>query len=272
MASSGPVGVLDSGVGGLSILDKIHRLMPGEDLLYAADSAHAPYGGRSADYIAGRCRALMDFFLARGAKAAVLACNTATAAAVADLRAEYALPIIGMEPAVKPAAQQSRSGVVGVLATAGTIDSDKFLTLKNRFTHQVEIITRPCHGLVEQIERLETDEAALGALLDEYVGSLVAKGADTLVLGCTHYSLITDRIAAAAGAGVTILDTGFAVARELQRRLREAGLENARETGGRVCFHSSGDPAVQTPLLSRYWGEPVSVYSLLTPEEQPVQL
>lgn len=272
MASSDPVGVLDSGVGGLSILDKIHRLMPGEDLLYAADSAHAPYGGRSADYIAGRCRALLDFFLARGAKAAVLACNTATAAAVADLRAEYALPIIGMEPAVKPAAQQSRSGVVGVLATAGTIDSDKFMTLKNRFTHQVEIITRPCHGLVEQIERLETDEAALGALLDEYVGSLVAKGADTLVLGCTHYSLITGRIAAAAGPGVTILDTGFAVARELQRRLREAGLENARESGGRVCFHSSGDPAVQTPLLSRYWGEPVSVYSLLAPEEQPVQL
>lgn len=264
-----PIGVMDSGVGGLSILDKIHRLLPNEELLYVADSAHAPYGGRPAAHILERCRAIVDFFQARRAKAVVLACNTATAAAVAALREEYALPIIGMEPAIKPAAERSRSGVVGVLATAGTIDSDKFLVLKSRFSHQVEIITRACPGLVEQIESLDHDRAGLEVLLHEFIDPIVEKGADTLVLGCTHYSLITELIAQIAGPGVEILDTGFAVARELERRLGLLQLLAPVDRMGSVRFHSSGSAARQAPLISHYWGREVEVASL-SPHEQAV--
>lgn len=269
MADDRSVGVMDSGVGGLSILERIHQLLPGEDLLYVADSAHAPYGGRPAGYVEARCRAILDFFLEQGVKAVVLACNTATAAAVATLRAHYPLAIVGMEPAIKPAVENSRSGVVGVLATAGTIDSDKFSVLKNRFSHRVEIVTRACPGLVEHIERLQRDEEGLDTLLREYIDPLVAKGADTLVLGCTHYSLIRDRIEAVAGPGVSVLDTGFAVARELQRRLQAEALCALPARRGRVEFFSSGDPAEQERLISRYWGRPVKVGSL-TAQEQAV--
>src|SRR5690606_828782 len=222
---------------------------------------------RAPAYVEARCRAIADFFLAHDAKAIVLACNTATAAAVASLRAHYSLPIIGMEPAVKPAAENSRSGVVGVLATAGTIDSDKFMVLRSRFSHQVEIVTRACHGLVEHIERLRRDDAGLDALLHEYIDPLVAKGADTLVLGCTHYSLIRERIEAAAGPGVAVLDTGFGVARELQRRLQVEGLCADEARRGGVSFFSSGDPAEQRALISRYWGSDVSVASLAAQEQ-----
>ena len=141
--AAAPIGVFDSGAGGLSILKGIHQLLPGEQLLYVADSAHAPYGPRGEDFIRSRCQTIMGFFLERGVKAVVVACNTATAAAIGELRARYTLPIIGVEPAVKPAALASRSGVVGVLATSGTIASARFLQLKSRFHDQVEIITSP---------------------------------------------------------------------------------------------------------------------------------
>src|SRR5690606_32359267 len=146
-----PIGVFDSGAGGLSILASVHALLPAEHLVYVADSAHAPYGPKGEVFIRKRSDAIMQYFLTRGVKAVVVACNTATAAAIAGLRARQSLPIIGVEPAVKPAAQASRSGVVGVLATSGTIASDKFVHLQSRFHDHVEIITNPCLGLVEAI-------------------------------------------------------------------------------------------------------------------------
>lgn len=259
MASSCPVGIFDSGVGGLSILDNIHQLMPNEKLLYVADSAHAPYGHNTEDVIRQRCLAIMDFFLQQNVKAVVLACNTATAVAVALLREKYPLPVIAVEPAIKPAAQQSRSAVVGVLATAGTIDSDKFLNLKSQFAKQVEIITRACPGLVEQIECLVSDSSEIKELLHKFIDPMIQKGVDTLVLGCTHYSLITELIAEVAGPDVMIMDTDFAVARELQRRLQENDLENMDSTNAPVEFYSSGSIEDQQALISRYWGKPVQV-------------
>lgn len=269
MANNSPVGVLDSGVGGLSILEKIHRLLPAEHLLYVADSAHAPYGGKSTAFIQARCREIMAFFLGQGVKAVVLACNTATAAAVAELRLLYTLPIVGMEPAVKPAAERSRSGVVGVLATAGTIDSEKFIGLSSRFMDCARIITCPCPGVVELIENPVLDSAALDRLLRRYIQPLVDAGADTLVLGCTHYSLVHDRIASIAGPGITVMDTDFAVARELRRRLTVLDALAGEQQTGMVSFFTSGEASVQSILFERYWGKAADVASL-APQEQAV--
>jgi len=254
-----PVGVFDSGVGGLSILKKIHQHLPHECLLYVADSAHAPYGPKGIAFILERSKAIVDFFLAAEVKAVVVACNTATAAAVEELRAEYTIPIIGMEPAIKPAAVKSQSGVIAVLATEGTLASDKFVDLKSRFDKQVEIITQPCPGLVEQIEQSQPDLKVIAELVRQYVLPLLAKGADTLVLGCTHYTFITEQIRAVAGDGIAIIDTDDAVARRLGSVLAYEQCLAPAEQSGVVQFFSSGDRAVQETLLSACWGEPVSV-------------
>lgn len=181
------VGVFDSGVGGISVLRHIRDSLPSEDLVYCADSLHTPYGGKSPEQIRQRSLALTAFLLEQGAKAIVLACNTATAAAVAALRERYALPIIGMEPAVKPAVAATRSGVVGVLATVGTLKSAQFAALLENYGKGVQVVTQACHGLVECVERGDLDAPATRALVRRYVEPLLAQGADTIVLGCTHY-------------------------------------------------------------------------------------
>jgi glutamate racemase len=260
--STAPIGVFDSGVGGLSILSGIHELLPGETLQYVADSGHAPYGPKGDAFIRERCEVIMKFLQRFDVKAVVVACNTATAAAVAQMRDHYELPIIGVEPAVKPAAEQSKSGVVGVLATSGTIASEKFLNLQNRFVERAKILTRACPGLVELIEQIAPNPFTLERMLHEYIHPLVDAGADTLVLGCTHYSLIRPQIQKAAGPEVRIVDAGTAVAKELQRRLAMNGLANTSGRAGMVYFHTSGDPAHQNKLLAHYWGQPVMARAL----------
>lgn len=219
-----PVGVIDSGVGGISVLHHIRRLLPHEALLYCADSDHAPYGSKTAEFIRARALLLTDFMLRRGAKAIVVACNTATAAAIKALRAQFSVPIIGMEPAVKPAALASKSGVIGVLATSGTLQSARFAALLESYGRDVRVVTQACRGLVERIELGDLTSAATTELLAGYLRPLVAAGADTIVLGCTHYPFVRDLIAAQLGPQVTLIDTGEAVARQLQRRLQAAGL------------------------------------------------
>ena len=261
--TTAPIGVFDSGAGGLSILNSIHDLLPTENLLYVADSAYAPYGPKGEAFIQARCETIMQFFLQHEVKAVVLACNTATAAAIAELRQKYSLPLIGVEPAIKPAAGQSRSGVVGVLATSGTIASDKFISLQNQFSAQVKIITRACPGLVELIERVELDEVATKKLLHGFISPMLAEGADTLVLGCTHYSLIRDFIQQIAGPDVLIVDAGSAVARELERRLTALAVVNPGAVVGRVKFYTSGDTVYQQRLLQKYWQHFLTVAPLL---------
>lgn len=261
--STAPIGVFDSGVGGLSILRSIRELLPHESLVYVADSAHAPYGPKGEDFIRQRSLHITDYLLASGAKAIVVACNTATAAAISLLRERHGLPVIGVEPAVKPAAEQSRSGVVGVLATSGTIASDKFLTLQSRFSDRAQILTRAGTGLVELIEQPRFDEDAIVELLRGYIAPMQAQGADTLVLGCTHYSLIRSQIAQVAGPGMCIVDAGAAVARELQRRLQVQQLLSVDGNTATVRFVTSGDLAVQQALLQRYWPEPATATVLV---------
>jgi len=259
-----PIGVFDSGVGGLSILRGIQQLLPAENLLYVADSAHAPYGPKGDVFIQSRCEVIMQFFVQQGVKAVVLACNTATAAAVTVLRQRYTLPLIGIEPAIKPAAALSASGVVGVLATSGTITSDKFMSLQSRFEGEVKIITRACPGLVELIEQVEPDQKAIKKMLHGFISPMLDLGADTLVLGCTHYSLIRHLIGEVAGADVTIVDTDAGVAKELQRRLAAANMLGNSTHTGVIKFFTSGEVEQQNKLLQKYWGKPVLVASILT--------
>lgn len=261
--SAAPIGVFDSGIGGLSILPGIRELLPHETLIYVADSAHAPYGPKSDAFVCERSVKIMEFFMQRKVKAVVVACNRATAAAITLLRDRYPLPLIGVEPAVKPAAEQSRSGIVGVLATSGTIASDKFLNLQSRFADRAHILTRAGTGLVELIERPGFDEAVLMTLLQGYIEPMRELGADTLVLGCTHYSLIKKQIAEVAGDDMRVVDTGTAVAKELQRRLEAGNLVNKAAEKGKVEFLTSGEPAVLKQLLTRYWPEPAEVTALV---------
>lgn len=256
-----PVGVFDSGVGGLSVLAEINRLLPNESLLYVADCGHIPYGEKSPEFIRQRCRQVAEFFQQQGAKAMVLACNTATVAAVADLRECYPQwPLVGMEPAVKPAAAATRSGVVGVLATTGTLKSAKFAALLDRFASDVRVITRPCPGLVELIEAGDLDSPVLRQLLQGYVEPLLAAGCDTLILGCTHYPFLKPLLAEMVPPAVAIIDTGAAVARQLQRLLGERDLL-ALGPAQPAQFWTSASPEHLKEILPMLWNKSDSVRS-----------
>lgn len=259
MPDQAAIGVFDSGVGGLSVLREIRARLPAESLLYVADSGHVPYGEKSPDFIRERSQRIAEFLLARGAKALVLACNTATVAAVADLRARYPqLPIVGMEPAVKPAAAATRSGVVGVLATTGTLRSAKFAALLDRFAGDVRVITQPCPGLVERIEAGDLDGPATRRLLAGYVEPLLAEGCDTLILGCTHYPFLRPLLARMVPSSVSLIDTGAAVARQVQRLL-EVSDRLADGSPAPCRFWSSGDPLAMQEILPVLWGESATV-------------
>lgn len=260
--ASGPIGVFDSGVGGLSVLRHIRAALPRESLLYVADSAHAPYGEKSPDAIRTRAERLSDFLIVSGAKAIVIACNTATAAAAAHLRARHALPIIAMEPAVKPAVAVTQSGVIGVLATTGTLQSAQFAALLEGFGQGVRVVTQAGHGLVEAVEQGALDTADTRALIESHLAPILAAGADTLVLGCTHYPFLRDTITQLAGPRLTLIDTGEAVARQLARRLQESAL--ARGDQGEVFerFWTSGALARARGVMPKLWGAPIEVRAL----------
>lgn len=253
MGADAPIGVFDSGVGGLSVLREIRRELPSEDLLYVADSGHAPYGDKSPEAIEARAAAISRFLIGEGAKAVVVACNTATGAAARLLRARYPVPIVAMEPAVKPAVELTRSGVVGVLATRRTLASDSFSDLLGRIGGAAEVLLQPCPGLVEQVEAGDLDGEATRALLRDYLGPLIERGADTIVLGCTHYPHLKPLIGELAGPGVAVLDSGAAVARQVRRRLVSAGLLAAEGRRGSERFWTSGCPVATRALVVRLW-------------------
>ncbi|MGJ9417670.1 glutamate racemase [Massilia sp. CMS3.1] len=231
MSPDAPIGIFDSGVGGLSVLRHIRAQLPHEHLMYFADSGFAPYGAKPEQLVVERVLAIGDFFVRHGAKAIVVACNTATVAAIAVLRERYpAMPIVGVEPGLKPAAAASRSNTVGVLATEVTLGGKKFLLLRDQIAQSTgaRFLLQHCHGLVDQIELGELDSDATTSLLRRYIEPLLAQGADTLVLGCTHYPLVQAAIerviAGSSSRPVTLIDTGEAVARHLARLLAASGI------------------------------------------------
>ena len=254
------IGVFDSGVGGLSVLKHIRARLPRQRLLYVADSGHVPYGGKTADYIRERSLKLTQFLLEQGAPVVVVACNTATAAAAATLRERFTIPIVAMEPAVKPAVAATRSGVVGVLATVGTLESAKFAALLEQYAGDVEIVTQACPGLVEQVEAGELDSPATRALLTRYTEPLLTRGADTLVLGCTHYAFLRPLLAELVGPKVTLIDTGEAVARQLVRRLPPEIV--AASAAPAEQFWTTSDARAAQRIMSQLWGRLVAVEPL----------
>ena len=262
MNPEAPIGIFDSGVGGLSVLAEIRRLLPHESLLYVADSGHVPYGEKSAEFIQQRSCRIGDFLLEQGAKALVVACNTATAAAVAEVRQRYPqLSIVGMEPAVKPAAAATRSGVVGVLATTGTLKSARFAALLDRFAADVRVVTQPCPGLVERIEAGELHGEATRQLLAGFVEPLLAEGCDTLILGCTHYPFVKPLLREMLPEGVSLIDTGAAVARQLASLLQARELLATHEPRA-TRYWSSAEPAQLSAVLPLLLGESAAVEAL----------
>ncbi|MDH4233888.1 MAG: glutamate racemase [Gallionella sp.] len=257
-----PIGVFDSGVGGLSVLREIRRELPGENLLYVADSGHAPYGDKPGQTIEARSIAIGEFLLSRHAKAIVVACNTATGAAIKTLRARFSVPIVAMEPAVKPAAAHTKSGVIGVLATSGTLSSSNFAKLHERFGAEVEILVQACPGLVEQVEAGDLSGGNTRALIEKYLVPLLAQEADTIVLGCTHYPFLAPLIREIAGPAVAIIDPAPAVARELRRRLASTHLLSGKHRGGTELFWTSAKPDTARPVISQLWGMDIEVQSL----------
>ncbi|AMO96777.1 glutamate racemase [Collimonas fungivorans] len=251
MAQIAPIGIFDSGIGGLSVLRHIHQDLPLEDLLYFADSAYAPYGDRSEAEISARSLAVTGFLLQQGTKALVVACNTATTAAIKAIRSAYpALPVIGIEPGLKPAAAQSRSKIVGVLATKATLQSARLLALQQQIgaASGVHFELQACVGLVDQIEKGELRSPQTALLLRRYIAPLIAQGADTLVLGCTHYPfvrpLIEEIVAELASGPVTIIDTGAAVSRQLVKVLGENNLLHTAARAGKVSAFTTGSQSV----------------------------
>lgn len=270
-SADGPVGVFDSGVGGLSVLRHIHAQLPQEHLLYFADSGFAPYGEKSEDWLVRRSLAITEFLISRGAKALVVACNTATVAAIKAMRhAHPDLPIVGVEPGLKPGAAATRNGKVAVLATESTLRGEKFLALRDQISaaSPAEFLLQPCGGLVERIEMGELSSEVTVAMLERFVGPLLDQGADTVVLGCTHYPFVRDAIsqvvAARGRSDVTLIDTGDAVARQLARLLEGAGMQRPGGMAAHLhCFTTGSVDAI-----SKAFGDLLG----LKPVVEPVQI
>jgi glutamate racemase len=244
-----PIGVFDSGVGGLSVWREIARQLPAEATLYFADQIHIPYGPRTLAQIRSFSEAITRYLIDQGAQLIVVACNTASAAALKHLRATFPdVPFVGMEPAVKPAAQQTRTGVVGVMATPATFQGELFASVVERFANGVRLINQVCPGLVEQIEAGRLDTPDTVTLLDRYLGPIRSGGADTIVLACTHYPFVIESIRSLA-PGIEVIDPAPAIARQVKRVLSERGRLTSSEQAGQHRFITSGDRAAFQAVL-----------------------
>lgn len=241
------IGIFDSGSGGLSVFREIRRLLPEESYIYYSDNAHCPYGEKSREYIIARARWITEFLLEKGADIIVVACNTATAAAISTLRAEYpSVPFIGMEPAIKPAVKRTASGVVGVLATAGTLKADKYLNTREKWADNVRIAEHIGQGFVELVENCNTTGFEAESIVRSSLKPLLDEGADVIVLGCTHYPFLSDTIEKVAkelypSRNISIIDPAPAVAKHALDIMKQENLLAASEGGHSINLYASGD-------------------------------
>ena len=263
------VGVLDSGLGGLSVLEALRGLLPEVRFVYCADCANAPWGEKTQQEIISRCRAICGFLIDQGAQAVVLACNTATAMAADGLRAELTQPVIGIEPAVKPAVRMSRRHAVGVLATTRTIESPRYARLLERFARDARVVSAAAPGLMECVEAGALDAAHTRRLLETYLAPMKRAGVDALVLGCTHYPFLRETIASIMGPGVALIEPGPAVAAVTKTRLGELAQRQQRarpQTASGDCrapitFYVKGARG-HAAVLRRLWPEAGDVLEL----------
>ncbi len=247
------IGIFDSGSGGLSVFREIRKLMPHEHYIYFSDNANCPYGEKSSEFITDRAREITRMFLSKGADLVVVACNPATAAAIAALRREFQIPFIGMEPAVKPAALGTRTGVIGVLATAGTLKASKYIDTRDKFTEGIKVVEHVGQGYVELVESLDIDSPRAYSTVKASLQPLLAAGADTIVLGCTHYPFLLPtmtRIAADLGYDVRFIDPAPAVANRVLEVLTENGIGPASDGGPDVELLASGSAETLQKIFS----------------------
>jgi len=242
-----PIGIFDSGVGGLSVLREIRRLLPYHDLLYYADSAYCPYGTRNPAQIRSRSLAIARFLITQGAGLIVVACNTASIAALDYLREQLEVPVVGMEPAVKPAAEGTRNGHIGVLATQVTLAGDRYNNLKEKFAPNAEVVSVPCPGLVEMVEAGLTAGPAVEELLTRCLVPMISRQVDTVVLGCTHYHFLRDTVQKLTGPDVLVIDTARAVVCQTRRVLTASEVPGREE--GHWSFFTSGQAPVVQPVV-----------------------
>lgn len=232
------IGVYDSGIGGLSVWKELYAIMPEQDYVYVADSAHCPYGDKSPEYIMERAEAITRFMIGEGTEIVVVACNTATAAAISFLRSRFSIPFVGMEPAVKPAVNLSETGVIGVLATSNTFRGRLYHDTVMRCASGVKLVEIVGAGLVESVEKGEIPYG----LIRKYVDEMLSEGADTIVLGCTHFPFLEDAIAECAGPSVKIINPAPAVARQAMKIMEQYGKPDRRESVPAQKFYSTGNP------------------------------
>lgn len=244
------IGIFDSGVGGLSVWKELVKVMPGEDVVYFADNANCPYGPRSQKEVIDLSDAIASFLIAQNVKIIVVACNTATAAAIEFLRKKYDLPFVGMEPAVKPAAILTKTKCVGILATAGTLGGRLFKATTEKYASDIKVVKQVGTGLVELVENGMQYSPKAKELLEKYVRPMVAKGADHIVLGCTHYPFFRPLVDQVAGEGVTIIDPAPAVARRVKDILEEASLSASNADSPKYLFYSSGSSSTMKKILA----------------------
>jgi len=257
-----PIGILDSGVGGLSVLREVQRQLAGEDVLYFADQGHVPYGPRDKQEIRAFARGMVRFFLARKAKLIVVACNAASAAALYHLRETFPQTVfVGMEPAVKPAAERTQARVIGVLTTKATYQGELFATVVDRFAHDVEVVTQVCPDLVTLVEAGELDTPGTREAVRAYLAPLLEAGVDQLVLGCTHFPFLAPVICSIAGDAITIVDPGPAIARQAGRMI--ARQRNRADHPGHTSFFTSADPGRLHALAQQLLGQPVPRESIV---------
>ncbi len=254
------IGIFDSGIGGLTVLKEIERQLGQCGHLYIADSYFTPYGNRSTQEIIERSISIVKKLSDLGATIIVVACNTATAIAVETLRKKFSLPIVAMEPAVKPAMAHSRCGKVGILATTMTLSSQRYASLLEKFADGAQVFDQPCVGLVEQIENMQLDSPKTLELLNSYLQPLLEKEIDTMVLGCTHYPFLVDQITAITNGSIKLIDTAEPVTRELKRQMENRGL--LEKCQGNKRYLTTGDKDRFQQQLNFYWQKQVSAESI----------
>lgn len=250
------IGVFDSGLGGLSVLREIRQQMPAQSVIYIGDQYHVPYGVRSLEEVRQFTFEVTRFLIRQGVRLIVVACNTASAAALHSLREEFkGIPFVGMEPAVKPAAEQTSSGVVGVLATYATFQGELYASVVERFARGVTLLQSPCPGLVSQIEKGNLNGAETRKILQGELQPMLDKGIDTVVLGCTHYPFVIPLIQEIVGPGVRVIDPAPAIARQTARLLKEHGWLAEGAGAAPVDYYTTGDPKALEKLLPTLIGE-----------------
>jgi glutamate racemase len=254
-----PIGVFDSGLGGLSICRAIQNILPEEQLMYFADLEFSPYGNKSIKMISERSEFIVKFLIDQGCKLIVIACNTATVNSISILRSKYSIPIIGVEPGIKPATLVSKNGVIGVLATEQTIKSDLFQQLKARYSNTVRIETKACPNFVDLVENLEHESEVAIEAAEHYVRPLLLAGCDQIILGCTHFSFLMPAIAKVVGNKADIIDTAVPVAMEVKRKLTHFNIRSDGNDNDNVTFWTSGCSIKTTESMHQLWGQGVSV-------------